>query len=45
MSMSLPWKFLEEGRTESAANACRPLTTCNANDNDLAQLFSAKGIN
>lgn len=35
-----PWEFLEEHRTEEEANINRPLTICDARDNDLANIFS-----
>lgn len=35
-----PFRFLEDGRTEDEANAGRPLTICDAENNDAAQVFS-----
>lgn len=35
-----PFRFLEDGRTEDEANAGRPLTICDAENNDVAQVFS-----
>jgi hypothetical protein len=35
-----PWRFLEEGDTESEHNRCRPLTVCGPGDDDLANVYS-----
>ena len=35
-----PWEFLEAGRTEEEGNACRPLTICGGNNDDLANVYS-----
>jgi hypothetical protein len=35
-----PFRFLEDGRTEDEANEGRPLTICDEQDNDAANVFS-----
>lgn len=35
-----PWRFLEDGDTESEHNRCRPLTVCGPGDDDLANVYS-----
>jgi len=34
-----PWRFLEEGDTESEYNIGKPLTICGGNDDDLIDVF------
>jgi len=35
-----PWVFLEDGRSEEAPNAGRPLTICGPDADDLANVYS-----